>query len=164
MVFFIVKCYILAQVLCEEDFAHLRAAYQMKIFLAYKINETDEANKIVNSSVYFSCNCTIKQNWNAFKDLMFVWSKLNSKTFEVEYCLLHHKDNFIPGHYLPGSFSVYCIHATENLIATCIIALGHNNMRRSSEGKTSCPMFQIDYMCNIYSMLKCSTIRALINY
>lgn len=67
----------------------------------------------------------------------------------------------MPGLYLPGCLNVHCIHATENLIATCIIALGHYDISRSSEGKVSCLMFQIDYVYIIYSVLKCSTVMSL---
>lgn len=67
----------------------------------------------------------------------------------------------MPGLCLPGCLSVCCIHANENLIATCIIALGHNNISRSRGGNTSCLLFQLDYMCIIYLMLKCSTIMSL---
>lgn len=80
---------------------------------------------------------------------------------KVGYCLLHHKENFMPGLYLSGCLNVHWLHATENLIATCIIALGHYYISRSSEGKISCLMFQIDYVYIIYSVLKCSTIMSL---
>lgn len=42
---------------------------------------------------------------------------------------------FSPGVSVPGCFNVRCIHAIENLIATCIIALGNNDNSRSSKGK-----------------------------
>lgn len=59
---------------------------------------------------------------------------------------------FSPGVSVPGCFNVRCIHAIENLIATCIIALGNNDNSRSSKGKIFCLMFQIDYVYIILSV------------
>lgn len=68
----------------------------------------------------------------------------------------------MPGFSLPGCLNVRTLVTwNENLIATCIIALGYYYISRSSEGKMSCNMFQIDYVYIIYSVLKWSTVMSL---